>query len=342
MLFKNVFFESPAFSLSPQVVTSAEVEQRLSSVYQQLNIPFGTLESLTGVKERHLWPKNSFPSTLAAEAGEKALLKSKIPREEIDLLIYTGVSRDYLEPATACVVHKLLGLSPRCLVFDLSNACLGFINGMYVAANHLEHHICKNALIVTGENASALYDETATHLANFPTEPAFRQALASLTLGSAALALVMTGPDNATQDSHALLGATSRIASEYYHLCRAEGSYFNPSMQTQTGELMKQGLELAAHCWDQFLTELNWQKHDPKHIFNHQVSEKHHYAFFDKLSLDKNKGRCDVGRFGNTGSASAPLGMALANEDAQLKKDELIALLGIGSGITTMMMGIRW
>ena len=63
---------------------------------------------------------------------------SGIPPKELDCLIFTSVSRDMMEPATASFVHSQLGLPDRCLVFDISNACLGFLDGMVMLANMIE------------------------------------------------------------------------------------------------------------------------------------------------------------------------------------------------------------
>ena len=45
---------------------------------------------------------------------------------------------------------------------------------------------------------------------------------------------------------------------------------------------------------------------------------------------------------GNVGSVSAPITMAMAIEQGIFQPGEKGALLGIGSGINCMMLGIEW
>jgi 3-oxoacyl-[acyl-carrier-protein] synthase-3 len=89
-------------------------------------------------------------------------------------------------------VHGALGLSADCQNFDVSNACLGFLTGMDIAARMIEHGDTDYALIVDGESSNDLVDATIDRL-NRPdtTADQFRAELASLTLGSGAAAMVL-------------------------------------------------------------------------------------------------------------------------------------------------------
>ena len=46
--------------------------------------------------------------------------------------------------------------------------------------------------------------------------------------------------------------------------------------------------------------------------------------------------------FGNTGSAAVPLTLLKLQELNKIKSGDHIALLGIGSGLSSIMMGIKW
>ena len=91
------------------------------------------LEQVAGIKERRWWPPEVTYSEAAAQAGAKALETAGVSPDDIGLLIDTSVCRARLEPSSAVFVHNELGLPPSCLNFDLSNACLGFVNGMHLA-----------------------------------------------------------------------------------------------------------------------------------------------------------------------------------------------------------------
>ena len=156
--------------------------------------PFGRLELMSGIRERRFWPKGTRPSDGAVLAGKKAISASSIPPEELDCLIFTSVSRDMMEPATASFVHRQLGLPERCLVFDISNACLGFLDGMIFLANMIELGQVKCGLLVAGETAENLLESTINNLIadSTLTRRSIKYSFASLTIGSGAVALVMT------------------------------------------------------------------------------------------------------------------------------------------------------
>jgi 3-oxoacyl-[acyl-carrier-protein] synthase-3 len=341
MRFGSVCLEAIGYCLPEEILTSASLEEELSSVFGGLNFPRGRFEQLTGVRERRIWPVGTKPSDLAADAAKKVLASSGVEAKAIDMLIHTGVCRDSLEPATAAVVHRHLGLEPHCQTFDLSNACLGFLSGITVAANLIELGQINYALIVTGENAGPIYKDTIAYLKEHPQAEALRTNIASLTLGSASVAMLLCRKE-LSRSGHRLLGGVQQIASAGSSLCRGFGDVYHQRMETDTAELMRQGLELSQVSWELFKRELAWQQETADYVLNHQVSQAHQEKVLALLKLPKEKTYSNLHRFGNTGSAAVPLEFALGWEGGQFKRGEHIALLGIGSGITCLMLGIQW
>jgi 3-oxoacyl-[acyl-carrier-protein] synthase-3 len=45
---------------------------------------------------------------------------------------------------------------------------------------------------------------------------------------------------------------------------------------------------------------------------------------------------------GNIGTVSVPITTAIAHESALLRKGDRVAMLGIGSGLNCMMLGVEW
>ena len=138
MLYKNVCIEAFGYELPDEIVSSAEIEKRLSPVYNRLKLPDGRLELMSGIKERRFWKNGTRPSEVSVLAAKKAIEKSGISKQDIGCLIHASVSRDFLEPATASVVHNSLDLPSGSSIFDVSNACLGFLNGMTSFANMID------------------------------------------------------------------------------------------------------------------------------------------------------------------------------------------------------------
>src|SRR5438105_4939019 len=186
MRYSNVCIESIGYELPKHVVTSAEIEARLSPLYDRLQLPYGRLELMSGIRERRFWDDGVTPSAAAAMAGRKALEQADIAGRQIDCIINCSVSRDFLEPATASVVHERLKIAPQAMLFDISNACLGMLNGMVTLGNMIELGQIKRGLLVAGENGKPLVETTIRQLLADSTmsRKRFKDAFASLTIGS--------------------------------------------------------------------------------------------------------------------------------------------------------------
>ena len=258
------------------------------------------------------------------------------------------MSRDFLEPATASVVHDNLSLSPKALVYDISNACLGFLNGIISLANMIELGQVKKGLIVAGESSRNLVRTTINELLNTPnlTRQAFKHAFASLTIGSGAVALVMAH-ESVARVAHRLLGGVARTATEHNHLCRSSADTgFDDgtpmTMRTYAETLLDRGCALAAESWDTFKRALNWAHDEVDRTFCHQVGSTHQERLLASLGLDPAKDFSTFEFLGNVGSVSLPLTMAMGVEQNPPRPGERIAMLGIGSGLTSVMLGVRW
>src|SRR5882762_5395373 len=134
MKFAHVCIESLATVLPEETWTSAAIEERLRPLYERLKLPVGRLELMTGIRERRIWPQGTRASDASAAAGRAVLARSGLRAEQVELFIHAAVSRDMLEPATASFAHRKIGLPASAQIFDLSNACLGFLNSLTVAA----------------------------------------------------------------------------------------------------------------------------------------------------------------------------------------------------------------
>src|SRR5688572_12258199 len=103
---------------------------------------------MTGIRERRFWPQGTLPSDKSIEGGEHAIATAGVGRDLIGALVHGSVCRDHLEPATACRVHHALGLPRDCLIYDVSNACLGLLNGLVQVANMIELGQIRAGLVV--------------------------------------------------------------------------------------------------------------------------------------------------------------------------------------------------
>lgn len=343
MKFNNVVIESIGVALPELYKSSEELENELHHLYEKLKISTGRLELMTGIKSRGYWEPKTPPSSISTLAALDALSNVSFKREDIDLLIHSGVCRDFLEPATASVIHDALKLSPKAQIFDLSNACLGFLNAIVVAGNMIEAGMIKRALIVTGENSGPLIKQTLHKLLTDESinRKTLKKYFANLTIGSAGVAMVISHKSLAPLAPE-VLGASALTDSTANKLCRGDGNTGELMMETDSEELMHHGLKLAKENFELFKEELKLDQSSIDVVLTHQVGSAHEKLSLESVGLDSHRTYRTYPEFGNTGSAALPLTLALAAKNKQLNHLDTMALLGIGSGLSSIMLGIKW
>jgi len=318
---------------APEVVTSAYFDEVLAETYERVGAQPGLLESLAGIKERRWWPEGYLYTDAAAAAGEKAIEESGVRIDDIGLLIDTSVCRDRLEPSSAVTVHNALDLPSWCLNFDLSNACLGFVNALQVAGNMIDSGQIDYALIVDGEGSRGLQETTLARLSGVDATMADLFAeFASLTLGSGGAASVL-GRHSENPGSHKIIGGAARADTSHHNLC--VGSL--EQMRTDTKLLLNAGLQVAKLGWVD-AQERDWL--DADRYIAHQISQVHTAMLCETLGIDPARVPLSFPFLGNVGPASIPITLSLEAES--LEQGDQVLLLGIGSGLNASAMELTW
>ena len=355
MKYSRARLDSIGYELAPVVVTSSELEQRLAPVYERLHLSAGQLESLTGIKERRWWGRDQTLVDGASAAAEKALNQAGLEASDIEILIYTGVCRELFEPATACAVADRLKLRADSQIYDLSNACLGMLNGIIDVANRIELGQIRAGLIVSCESAREINDLMIEEMLENQGMQHFTLSLATLTGGSGAAAICITDGSFNHTDSPQLVGAVARARPEHHGLCRwgmfsdteqsaNENTHaaHRQRMQTDSTSVLKHGVQLGKETWEHFLSHLNWHPESIDRVICHQVGSGHQDQILRAFGINPDKDFSSYTHLGNMGTVSLPLTAALANQREFLKHGQRVAFLGIGSGLNCMMLGWQW
>src|SRR3989449_3111145 len=72
MRYSTVCIESIGYELPKHVVTSAEIEARLAPLYDRLQLPYGRLEMMSGIRERRFSGGSGNPPAPPPPAGRTA------------------------------------------------------------------------------------------------------------------------------------------------------------------------------------------------------------------------------------------------------------------------------
>lgn len=343
MRYEKVCLEAVVNLLPEEIVTTDEIEERLVPVYQRLRLPPGRLELMTGIRERRLWPRGIQPGQISVQTVRKALEQSGLESGKVGALIHGSVCRDYLEPATACGVHDGAGLPEDCQIFDVSNACLGILTGVIQAANMIELGQIEAAIVVGTEDSRSLLETTIDQMLNDSslTRQSIKPLFASLTIGSASAAVVLTSRE-LSRSGMKLLGGEILANTAYCHLCRSDASVkTGDAMKTDSETLLVQGVNTAERLFPRFLETVGWSRDDVSRFFCHQVGKAHQKLLYDTLKIDFKKDFSTLEFLGNTGSAALPSAFSIGLERGICRKGDRVALLGIGSGINSLMLGVE-
>ena len=343
MRFQRTVLSGLTAELPPEVWSSADLEAKLAPLYSRLRLPEGRLELMTGIRERRFWPAAIRPSAASAAAGRKAMAAAGVGPMDVDLLVHASVCRDRLEPSTAAYVHGLLGLGPQAQILDVSNACLGWLNAVVLAAGLVESGQVRRALVCAGEDGRPLVERTVRLLNEdlSLTRDTIKPYFANLTIGAGGAAAVVCREDLAGPGSVRLLGGAAETDSSANGLCEGDAASDELDMRTDSEALLAAGVALAGRCWGRFCEVTGWDASTPHKVVTHQVGRRHSTMLFESLGLDPAKDCRSFDTLGNVGSASLPATFALARADGRIRSGERTALLGIGSGLASLMLAVE-
>lgn len=349
MKYERVCIDAIECALPPEIVTSDDLEARLAPVYDRLKLPYGRIELMTGVVERGLWERGALPGDQSVVTAEKLIRTTGIDRSKIGAFVHASVCRDYQEPATACDVHRRLGLPRNCVIFDVSNACLGLLTAAIQVANMIELGQIEAGIVVGTETSRALMETTIDELNTNQeyTRKTIKDAFASLTIGSGSAAILLVN-SGLSRTGNRFRGAIVQANSDGAALCRSQvdvtagGRASGQTMKTDSETLLHTGVELAADAFTRFEPEFGWNADDLDRIFCHQVGRAHQKLLFETLGLDVTKNFATLPYCGNTGSVALPTAAALGIESGFAREGEKLGLFGIGSGVNVVLAALEW
>ncbi len=351
MRYTRVRLAGLAHTPPDEMLSSDALEARLAPVYDRLRLPAGRLELMTGIRERRFYPPGTKPGSISGRSANAALDRAArehgLSRQQVSALVHGSVCRDRLEPATACAVHSACGLPNGAgVVLDLSNACLGVLNGMLLVADLIESGRIIAGVAVGTETGRDLVEGTIESLLQNPdaSRADVKAAFASLTIGSGSAAAVLCD-ESLAPSAPQLLGGAVRTDTSHAALCTGGDELDGagrPRMTTDSEALLHAGVALARRTWDDFCRELDWSAATPNHVVTHQVGRAHQKLLFEALGLDPALDHPTVERFGNTGAAALPTAASVAADAGAFRKGDKIVWLGIGSGLNCVMLGWEW
>ena len=315
------------YYLPQNKITSSEIEHRIFTTFASM--PHGIIKEMTWVESRYFVSEGEYASDLATKAATIALKNSGIYKEEIELLIFASASQDIIEPATANIIQKNLGMS--CPVFDVKNACNSFMNGLDIADSFIKCWKYKNILICSGETPSKVIKFDVS------TKDEFKNYFAGYTFGDAGSAIVLSK----SEENDGILfryfysdGSDWDIATIMWGGARFPHDDSKNYFAGNPGKIRDKFISIGSHDFDEGLKKLGWEKKDIKKVFVHQVAMSNFEHLVDILWIPHDIFSIILPEFGNIASCCIPTSFAKYWETNELRKWDKFVFIGFASGFS--------
>jgi 3-oxoacyl-[acyl-carrier-protein] synthase-3 len=314
----------------PEMVQSSSDLEELIAQKSNYSPIKGIIESITGIKERHVSRADEYNSTMAIAACNKLFdAYPAIKKTDIDLLIFASAGQDILEPATSHIVQKEIGTN--CPVLDVTNACNSFINALQIADAFIKNNTYKNVLIATGEVS------TKSAKIAVSSRDDFKQSFPGYTFGDGGTAVIVSASNSEDRgiidfsftansdywDTAIMAGGGSRFMGNSDQYFRGNGHELKIAFDTIGPDFVKS-----------FLAKYSLTPQDINHVFVHQVSLPYLKDFMKGCEFNNQQVEQTISWCGNVAAASLPLAWSLRNQRNELKNGDKVLLIGLAGGIS--------
>jgi 3-oxoacyl-[acyl-carrier-protein] synthase-3 len=289
----------------------------------------------TGIQERHIARDDQFPSTLGVEASIKALKVANLHPRDLDLIICSSSSPEYIFPATACLIQDRLGAS-KAGAFDLLAACTGFIYALNMGAQAIRSGSVKNVLVVGAETLSRFLNWKDRNTCILFGDGAGAFVLQASEQPGGVLSAVMHS-DGSGADLLTIAGGGSHYPSTEATIL--EGKHY---VQMEGKEVFRFATRVMASATHEVLACAGLTLDQVQWIVPHQANIRIIEAAARGLKLPMDRFIVNLQRYGNTSTASVPIAMVEALEKGQIKPGDKIVMIGFGGGLTWGAVAAEW
>src|SRR5512146_1097830 len=289
----------------------------------------------TGIQRRHVAKEDQFPSTLAVEAAVKALTVANLRPTDLDLIICSTSSPEYIFPATACLIQDQLGAT-KAGAFDLLAACSGFIYALNMGAQAIRSGSIKSALIIGSETLSRFvnWQDRSTCILFGDGAGAF--VLQASDEPGGVLSAVMHS-DGSGGDLLTLAGGGSRYPATESTI--HDGKHF---IQMDGSEVFRFATRVMASATQEVLDCAGLKVDDIRWIVPHQANIRIIQAAARGLKLPMDRFIVNLQDYGNTSTASMPIAMVGAVEKGQSAPRDKLVVVAVGAGLTWGALAAQW
>jgi 3-oxoacyl-[acyl-carrier-protein] synthase-3 len=289
----------------------------------------------TGIRERRIAGRGQATSDLAIEAAKSCLQNAGVKASEIDLIVVASASPDHFFPATACIVQAALGAAGSA-AFDMEIGCSGFIYAMATGAQYVASGAYEKVLVVGSEALSRFTDWNDRNTCCLFGDGAGAVLLVPGEKGEGILSFAL-GADGTSSSLLTLPAGGSRkpagpdTVAEGLHYIHMEGK-----------AVFKFAVKIMTKAVSDVLEKCGRDIEDVGLLIPHQANIRIIESACERFKIPMEKVMVNIGRYGNTSSASVPLALFEAVKDGRVRKGQLIVLVAFGAGLSWGSMALIW
>jgi len=287
-----------------------------------------------GVETRRVASKGTTTTDLAIDAAEKLFVETKWDKESVDLIVVVTQSRDYYLPSVGPIVQDKLGLSTKCMAFDVGLGCSGYVYGLSIVASMLKGANWKRAILLAGDvsTISCSYNDKSTY-------PLFGDAGSATFIENTESGnnwIFNLNSDGSGEDAIKITHGCLRNLPNEESFIEKERA---PGVTRADLHLALDGLEVfnfsittIPKSIKQFLENYKLEQDNIDAFVMHQANLLMNETIRKKLKFTPDQTLYSIKKYGNTSSASIPL--TICNNEGQIDKGDNMLLSGFGVGLS--------
>ena len=307
--------------LPSHVLSNADLEKMVETTDEWI-------VTRTGIKERRVAAAEEFPSDMGAEAAKKALEMAGMRPEEVDAVLVTTLTPDYIFPSTAALIQRKLGIPAGAAAMDLQAACSGYIYGLSVAKAWIESGMYDTILLIASEKLSSIVNYKDRN-----TCVLFGDGAAAAVISRKGAGLwvrqVCLGADG--EQSHLLMlpaggarmPASAQTVEQGLHYLKMEGR-----------EVFKHAVRRMEKAATECLTRSGMKEGEISWMVPHQANIRIIEAFAKRFSVPAEKVYMTLHKYGNTSASAVAIALDELNREGVLQEGENLLLFAFGAGLT--------
>jgi 3-oxoacyl-[acyl-carrier-protein] synthase-3 len=286
--------------------------------------------------ERRWCEENESVADLCEAAARIALERANLKPENIDLIILSTDTPEFLSPSTSSIIQDRLG-AKNAGTFDINTACAGFVTALDIGAKYIRSDEQYNNILVIGGYAMSKHlnktDKKTVTLFADGAGAVVLKAEENSKRGFLTSKLITEGQYNEWMGIYGggtRLPITPEVLANHDHQLKFVKRFpkeLNPKIWSEMANLMAERIDVN-------LDEVN-------HFFITQININSIFETMENLNQPREKAHTVMHNYGYTGSACIPMALNDAFEKGKIKTGDLIFFIGSGGGLAFASAAFR-